>query len=208
MVPPYIYILRILFIEILSIFFLLFKPSNKHHICHSDADKKYSGQASKNINVGEELSPNVERNTSPKKPFGTGSNDILTIDQSILSNIDSKKEALESPSSTTKTTVLNNLTTVHHNDNSLKYKPDTSSTDLEKTGKLIKASEHEHCSSTKDIFDTIPSFINGSTTASSDMQLPMRKQLTEPAPVIDKALSTVNDPLESIPMVRINIFIK
>ena len=172
-----------------------------------DADKTYSGQASKNMNAGEELSPNVERNASLRKPFGTGSNDILTIDQSILSNIDSKKEALESTSSTTKTTVLNNLTTVHHNDNSLKYKPDTSSTDLEKTGKLIKASEHEHCSSTTNIFDTIPSFINGSTTASSDIQLPMRKQLTESEPAIDKAFSTVNEPSESIPMVRMNIFL-
>ena len=188
------------------IFILLIKPSNKHHICHIDADNKDAGQGSKNTNVGEELCPNVERKTSLKKPFGTGSNDILTIDQSILSNIDSKKEALESTSSTTKTTVINNLTTVHHNDSSLKYKPDTSSTDLEKTGKLIKASEHEHCSSTKNIFDTIPSFINGSTTASSDMQLPMRKQLTEPEPAIDKAFSTVNEPSESIPMVRMNIF--
>ena len=155
--------------------------------------------------MDEELCPNVERKTSLKKPFGTGSNDILTINQSIFTNIDSKKETLESTSSTT-TRVLNNLTTVHANDNSLKYEPDTSSTDLEKTGKLIKASEHEHCSSTKNIFDTIPSFINGSTTASSDMQLPMRKQLTEPEPAIDKAFSTVNEPSESIPMVRMNSF--
>ena len=188
------------------IFILLINPSNKHHICHIEADNKDAGQVSKNTNVGEELCPNVERKTSLKKPFGTGSNDILTINQSIFTNIDSKKEALESTSSTTKTTVLNNLTTVHHNDNSLKYKPDTSSNDLEKTGKLIKASEHEHCSSTKNILDTKPSFTNGLTTASSDMQPQIMKRLTEPESTTDKVFSTVNQPVESISMVRIDIF--
>ena len=188
------------------IFILLIKPSNKHHICHIDADNKDAGQVSKNTNVGEELCPNVERKTSLKKPFGTGSNDILTINQSIFTNIDSKKETLESTSSTT-TRVLNNLTTVHANDNSLKYEPDTSSTDLEKTGKLIKASEHEHCSSTKNILDTKPSFTNGLTTASSDMQPQIMKRLTEPESTTDKVFSTVNQPVESIPMVRIDIFL-
>ena len=158
------------------------------------------------MNVEEELCPSVERKTSLKKPFGTGSNDILTINQSIFTNIDSKKETLESTSSTT-TRVLNNLTTVHDNDNSLKYEPDTSSTDLEKTGKLIKASEHEHCSSTKNILDTKPSFTNGLTTASSDMQPQIMKRLTEPESTTDKVFSTVNQPVESIPMVRIDIFL-
>ena len=37
------------------IFILLIKPSNKHHICHIDADNKDAGQVSKNTNVGEEL---------------------------------------------------------------------------------------------------------------------------------------------------------
>ena len=157
------------------------------------------------MNVDEELCPNVERKTSLKKPFGTGSNEILTINQSIFTNIDSKKETLESTSSTT-TRVLNNLTTVHDNDNSLKYEPDTSSTDLEKTGKLIRASEHEHCSSTKNILDTKPSFTNGLTTASSDMQPQIMKRLTEPESTIDKVFSTMNQPVVSTPMVRIDLF--